>query len=107
MASEHHAAAGRLFAEIAQSHLLKLTPELLNRIYEYALTADGTSRNRELHTPRRPGLLQVCRQLRKESRLFYFWPNKFHIIVPVNNTEEVRRWAAAITDKRQGEQRGS
>jgi hypothetical protein len=99
MVSEHYPAASRLFAENAQSHLLKLPPELRNRIYESALTADSSSRNRELHTPHRPALLQVCRQLRDETRLFYFSLNRFHIIVTVNNTKEVRRWAAAITDE--------
>ena len=130
MAPEHHAAAGHLFAENSQSHLLELPPELRNKIYEYALTADDTPRNRELHTPCRPGLLQVCCQLWTETRRFYSWFNEFHIIVTVNNTDEARLRTAAVTDEvregriqlhlvqglgsdsvpvsqRQGEQRGS
>lgn len=99
MASEHHPAAGHLFAKNAQSRLHKLPGELRNRIYGYALTPEAISRSTETDTPLRPDLLQVCRQLHDEIRLTYFDLTRFHIIVTVNNIDEVRRWAAALTDE--------
>jgi hypothetical protein len=97
MMSDYHATKSHVVPK-QESHLLKLPQELLDRIYEYALISEA-SLDVETYAPRRPGLSQVCRRLRNEFRPKYFKLTRFNIIVTVNNTEEVRRWAAAITDE--------
>ena len=98
MVSDDQAAADLAFAKNEQSHLLKLPPELRNRIWELVLTVDYSFMITEKYKPLRPGLLQASRQLRAETRLMYHKLMDHDIMVTINNTAEIRRWADTLAD---------
>jgi hypothetical protein len=98
MVSHHQAPADHLAVKDEQSHLLKLPPELRNRIYELVLAPAMPFTLTTYGTQCRPGLLRVCRQIRAETRLVYYHLRKFYIIVTAENMDNIRRWAATITD---------
>ena len=98
MVSEHQTAGNNLNVNNEQSHLLKLLPEVRLRIYEYVL-ADRKEHGCHLSTldkPRRPSLLQVCQQLRNESRLMYHEHTAFIMIASPHSFNSLRRWAATL-----------
>ena len=99
MASEHQAASDALYALNGESHLLELPPELRKDIFDLVLALqmeDGVHLC-ILDKPRRPSLLQVCRQLRDESRLTYHEHTAFIMIMSDSHTKPLRRWAATLT----------
>ncbi|KAF2215876.1 hypothetical protein CERZMDRAFT_81966 [Cercospora zeae-maydis SCOH1-5] len=63
-----------------QSPLLRLSPELRNLIYEYALT-EPTSQEPNLLLPQ-PALTRTCDRIRRESLLLYYALNNFHLPIP-------------------------
>jgi hypothetical protein len=98
MVSDHQAAANQPTVDDEQSHLLKLPPEIRNRIYELVLTVNYSFMITEIYKPLRPGLLQDSRQLRAETRLMYHELMEHDIVVTINNTAEIRRWAETLAD---------
>ena len=99
MVLDHQAAANHLTVNDEESHLLKLPPEIRNRIFELALAHDYTVRIEPDWKEPRPSLLHVCRQIRAETRLVYQHLRKFYICANACNIDKVRRWVALITDE--------
>lgn len=99
MASEHQAASDALYALNGESHLLRLPPELRKDIFDLVLAPQMESgvHLSILDKPGRPSLLQVCRQLRDESRLIYHEHTAFIMIMSDYHTKFFRRWAATLT----------
>ncbi|EME86451.1 uncharacterized protein MYCFIDRAFT_172201 [Pseudocercospora fijiensis CIRAD86] len=72
------------------SCLLKLAPELRNRIYEHALIADSEVVKMRSHT-KPPGLLATCRQIRSEAQAMYYNQNHFRFkVFDCDQTLEIR-----------------
>lgn len=67
----------------ARCGLLKLPPELRNRIYEYALTVQRDTVRLEFDPQRGEqgvlSLLQTCRQIHQEARSAFYYSNHLHI----------------------------
>jgi len=91
---EHHhlpppAFRARLADEAEQrnrlaSPLLRLPPELRNRITEYAVTEIApitVSSRRRLDESRQPALTRVCRQLRRETVETFYQVNDFEYLL--------------------------
>ncbi|GIZ42236.1 hypothetical protein CKM354_000551200 [Cercospora kikuchii] len=63
-----------------KSPLLRLSPELRNLIYEFALT-EPTSQEACILLPQ-PALTRTCNRIRQESLLLYYTLNDFHLSIP-------------------------
>jgi hypothetical protein len=66
--------------DTAESYLLKLPPELRNRIYELVLSAAPKCYISKLPRPHKPGLLQLNRQIRADTSLMYYALKNFTVL---------------------------
>ncbi|EME83162.1 uncharacterized protein MYCFIDRAFT_174640 [Pseudocercospora fijiensis CIRAD86] len=67
-----------------QSPFFKLSPELRNLVYEYAVTqSDASVKLLE----KQPGLTMTCRKIRQECLLLFYSLNTFRLEVPQNNSQ--------------------
>ena len=79
---------------LSKPSLLGIPAELRNNIYRLALIKDKRIDISYWQSePTEPGLLQVCRQTRAESKEIYFKENKFFITVEGADATEYVKWA--------------
>lgn len=84
-------------APSAASHLLKLPPELRNKIYEFVLS-ERIYITDETERPYKPGLLQVNRQIRSETRTMFYHLATFAGRRLPYTYQEVRQWGSNTSD---------
>jgi hypothetical protein len=83
--------------DTAESYLLKLPPELRNRIFELVLSAAPKCYISELTRPHKPGLLQLNRQIRAETNLMYYALKHFTVHFTASTLSVVHNWVGTVT----------
>lgn len=93
--SDQGTARSRAADHNAQSRLLKLPPEVRNKIYEHVLSRGRKAlRGTNLH---KPGLLQVCGQIREEANLMFYDLRNFHMFATVSNLDVMDSWTTLVS----------
>ncbi|KAK3050292.1 hypothetical protein LTR09_008441 [Extremus antarcticus] len=79
----------------SSSPLLKLPPELRNKIYGYAILRSGV---KKVHSTdgSQPPLLRVCKEIRSEAVALYYTDNKFYLCIDSCNVRRVLGFRKAL-----------
>lgn len=84
------------------SPLLQLPAELRNQIYHHALVAGQRIDVTGVTSPKEPGLLATCKQIRSEAQSTYYTDNVFHVVVDLKQQAENHHWLKALGETRVG-----
>jgi hypothetical protein len=83
--------------DTTESYLLKLPPELRNRIFELVLSAAPKCYISKLTRPRKPGLLQLNKQIRAETSLMYYALKHFIVLSKPSTLSVIQNWVDTVT----------
>ena len=78
-----------------ESQLARLSPELRNRVYEYAFL-NGLVSPSDCNGVIQPGLTRACHQLRSESLGMFYHTTQFRIRLARGHTRPFTQWLTAI-----------